>query len=94
MEYHPIRVWKYIPTPKSISRKGAIFNIRNDDTRCFEWSVIAALHSNSLEPEQDPELVSSYLPWANTLKFKGIDFPMEMDQLSSFENQNKISINV
>ena len=93
-DYHPIRVGKYIPTPTSISMKKAVLNIRNDDTHCFEWSVIAALHSNSLTPEQNPDQVSSYIPCANTLKFKGIDFPMKMEDITKFENQNKLSINV
>ena len=44
MEYHPIRVRSYIPTPSSIFGKHAIVNLQNEDNRCFEYAILAALH--------------------------------------------------
>ena len=61
---------------------------------CFKWSILAALHSKSLEPGQDPHLVSTWTPWENTLKFDGIEFPMAMEDICKFEKQNSIYVNV
>ncbi len=94
-EYYPIRVGKYIPTPQSITHKNAILNIQNGEgTMCFKWSILAALHSQSLEPGQDPKLVSTWTPWENTLNFYGIEFPMAIEDISKFEKQNSIYVNV
>ena len=94
-DYHPIRVGKYIPTPRSISHKKAILNIQNgEDSKCFKWSILAALNSKYLGEREDPKLVSTWTPWENTLNFDGIEFPMALEDISKFEKQNAIYVNV
>ena len=45
--YRPLAASSYIPTPKSIAKKLAVINVRNDDQRCFEWALLSALYPPS-----------------------------------------------
>ena len=93
MEYHPIRVGAYIPTPESIKGKYAVINIKNEDDRCFEYAMLAALHSHEVGMGVEHH-VSSYQKWENTLNFDGSTFPMSMNHINKFEKQNGIYVNI
>ena len=43
-EYQPLLGSSYISLPKQLRAKKAIVNVQNKDTKCFLWSVLAALH--------------------------------------------------
>jgi len=62
---------------------------QSTDNACFTWSVVAALHLAEKHSEQK----SSY-PDTSMLNLKDIEFPMTLNQIKKFENQNYISINV
>jgi hypothetical protein len=89
-EYVPLMGSSYIPLPKHLINKKAIINVRNDDQRCFAWSVIAALHPATNHVDR----ITNYTPYFDVLNFSGIDFPTPLSQISRFENLNNISINV
>jgi len=57
---------------------------------CFAWSMVAALHSAKRKPEWE----SSYPYYTTVLNVKDIEFPMTLNEIKKFENQNNISINV
>ena len=40
VEYKPMRGGSYIPLPEFIKKKNAITNIKNEDDKCFLWSVL------------------------------------------------------
>ena len=40
VEYKPMRGGTYIPFPEFIKKKNAITNIKNEDDKCFLWSVL------------------------------------------------------
>ena len=44
VEYKPMRGGTYIPLPEFIKKKNAITNIKNEDDKCFLWSVLRYLH--------------------------------------------------
>ena len=44
VDYKPIKGSSYIPLPNFIMRKNAIINIKNEDDKCFLWSVLRYLH--------------------------------------------------
>lgn len=81
----------YLPLPKSITNKHAVVNVKNDDNQCFRWAVLSALH-----PVKDnSERLSKYERFKNELNFENIQFPITLNDISVFENQNpNISINV
>ena len=91
-EYKPLQGSSYIPLPTALSLKHAIINIKNQDNKCFMWSVLAALHPPHAKAH--PERVQHYHPFTDELNFQNIEFPVRVDKIPSFEKQNCISINV
>ena len=81
----------YIPTPAFLTGKRCIVNIIIEDSKCFLWAVLSALH----EPERNKERVSNYLQYEHELNVEGLTFPIETKQISKFEDLNhQIAINV
>ena len=80
----------YIPLPAYIRNKKAVINIKNDDQKCFMWSILAALHPGRTHPEN----VRHYQRYEKEVNTVRIDFPTPISQISRFEKQNHISMNV
>ena len=51
-----IRENSYIKSPKWIANKKAIINPKNEDNRCFEYSIVVALHHKEIK--NHPERIS------------------------------------
>ena len=49
LEFDPLRATSYIPLPTHIQNKKAVINIRNNNEKCFLWSVIAGLYFKDSE---------------------------------------------
>lgn len=91
--FDPLRASSYIKLPKFLADKKAIVNVQNKDDKCFMWAILAALHKN--DTPKNAERVYSYLRYRNELNFKGVEFPVRVDQIEKFEKMNEsISINV
>ena len=74
-------------------RTNSILNIQNNDTYCFLWSILAAIHPVN----ENPHRVSKYIPYQNELNITDIDFTngMRITDIDKFENlNNQLSINV
>lgn len=83
----------YIKLPKSIEVKKAVINIQNDDEKCFLWSILAALHHNDIK--SNLHRVSNYLEFEDDLNMTGITYPVSLQQIDRFEQQNPvISVNI
>ena len=81
----------YIPNPEWLRKKKCVVNVINDDEKCFQWSILSALH----EPKFHKERLGHYLRYENELNFDGITFPVQPNALSRFERQNPhISVTV
>ena len=80
----------YLPTPSWINAKKAVINIKNDDNKCFIWSILAALHPASSNVSWLP----NYSRYINELNLTNLQFPMDIKQIPKFEELNNISINV
>ncbi|KAK3747985.1 hypothetical protein QZH41_003960 [Actinostola sp. cb2023] len=91
-QYTPIKGSSYLPLPKQLKDKKAIVNIKNNDNRCFMWSILAALHK--VERHSNPERIHHYQPYLNQLNFNDIEFPVSISKIPKFEKQNQISVNV
>ncbi|XP_031637534.1 uncharacterized protein LOC116349972 [Contarinia nasturtii] len=90
--YNPLQGSSYIQTPKKLRYKNAIINVQNQhDEMCFKWSILSALHPVAIKPER----IRQYYQYENELNFDGIDFPVRLNQIGKFVEQNDtISINV
>nr|XP_015923625.2 uncharacterized protein LOC107451906 [Parasteatoda tepidariorum] len=89
-KYNPLHGSTFIKLPEFIEKKKAVINVRNNDSKCFMWSVLAALH-----PQIDnAHRVEKYATFVNELDFSGLEFPIKLQDVFKFENKNNISINV
>lgn len=87
--YSPLRGSSLIPLPKFIAKKKAIVNVENYDGKCFQWAILAGIHKF-----KNANRVQNYMPYKDSLNFRGISFPVAESDFHKFERQNHISINV
>ena len=57
VDYKPIKGSRYIPLLNFIMRKNAIINIKNEDDKCFLWSVLRYLHPKQIHGERLTDLI-------------------------------------
>ena len=90
--YEPLKGNSYIPLPPKLAQKKAIINMKNEDNKCFTWSVLRALNPR----ERDNERIDKDLKKKeDSLNMKGIEYPVTLKAIDKFERQNPtISINV
>ena len=74
----------YIPTPKFIESKKCTINVQNSDELCFAWSVLAALYPSKI----DQNKVYRYSKYIDVLHVHGLQFPLQLKDISKFERQN------
>ena len=84
VEYKPMRGGSYIPLPELIKQKNAIINIKNEDDKCFRWSVLRYIHPKEIHGERLTDLKK----YENDLNFKEINFPVKVQDITKFENNN------
>jgi hypothetical protein len=96
VKHQPLVGSAFIPLPNELKHKNgrSLINVQNVDTRCFRYSVLAALHCRDVHRE-DRFTAAAYD------RFEGIDFgsldePMVItsQQLKSFEAANDMSVNI
>jgi len=87
----PLHGSTYIPTPQWLTKKKSTVNVKSFDSKCFLWSVLAALHP----PKYNPDRLSNYVDYENSLNLTGLAFPLAVKDVPKFEKQNRsISVNV
>ena len=89
-KYNPLKASSYIELPYTIKKKQAIINVQNNDEKCFAWAVISALHT----PTGAPQRTSSYPEPSTVIDLTGLTFPISLQDITIFERNNNISINV
>ena len=90
--WDPINAGSYIELPQALKNKKAIINMKNQDDKCFMWSVLRALNPKDNHPERiDNDLKSK----VDTLNMEGIQYPVSLRGIVRFEHLNpEISITV
>ena len=90
--WDPINAGSYIELPTALKNKKAIINMKNQDEKCFMWSVLRALNPKDNHPERvDKDLINK----EDTINMKGIQYPVSFRGIDRFESQNpNISISV
>ena len=74
VKYNPMRVSSYLPLPKELKAKREYLNIRNNDEKCFLWSILASLHP--VQHENHPTRVLKYQEYEHELNMSGIKYPV------------------
>ena len=93
-EYAPMHGNSYIPTPKAIVHKKAIINIKNEDDKCFEYAIIASQHYKEIDHHTNPCHPGEYTKWIGKYNFDGCSIPVKIDDVTKFEKNNGLAINV
>ena len=90
--WDPMSAGSYIPLPPALKNKNAIINMKNQDDKCFLWSVLRALNPKDKNPDRiDKDLKSK----EDTLNMQGMRYPVHFRDIDRFEQQNlEISITV
>ena len=52
VSYNPLRGETWIALPKELANKGAITNLKNEDNKCFMWSVLRKLNPKEKNSER------------------------------------------
>ena len=85
VSYKPLRGETWVPLPKELADKKAIINMKNENNKCFLWSVLRALNPTKSHPERvDKELKLK----ENTLNMEGIEYAVSLKDRDKFEKQN------
>ena len=84
-KYKPFRGSSYLKTPPDLASKKAIINVQNADNRCFGYAVLSAI----FPMENNAQRPSHYNKYFDTLRFDGINFPVELSSIRKFEKLNK-----
>ena len=84
VDYKPMKGGTYIPLPKFITKKKSIINIKNEDEKCFLWSILRNLHPVQMNGVR----INDFKKYENDLKFKQINFPVKVKDITKFEKQN------
>ena len=90
--WDPINAGSYIELPAALKNKKALINMKNQDEKCFMWSVLRALNPKDRDAERiDSDLKSK----EDTINMEGIRYPTNFRDIDRFESQNpNISISV
>lgn len=90
-DFQPIAGSSFIDLPSSVKSKHAVVNVKNNDNRCFLYAILSALHPAN----KNAHRVANYIQYTNELNFNGICFPVNVRDITRFEQLNpNISINV
>ena len=91
-KWEPIYGSSYIPLDPYLANKQAIINMKNEDDKCFMWSVLRALYPKNKNAERiDKDLKSKQ----DIINMNGIYYPVNLKDIDRFEHLNpNISISV
>ena len=65
----------YIDSPKWLKNKKVTINPKNNDAKCFQYALTAALNYQNIKSH--PERISNLKPFIDQYNWKEIDFPSE-----------------
>jgi len=87
----PSRGSSYIPTPEALRNpKLGLINIQNNDNECFKYCLL--YHQS--EKKKHGERLSVLKKITDKYKWKGVNFPTTFNDITTFENNNKVCINI
>ena len=82
----PKRGKSYIKSLQWLLNKRATKNPKNNDDKCFQYAITAALNHQKIE--NHPERISNIKPFINQYNWKGINFPAEIKDWKKFDQNN------
>ena len=83
VKYNPFHGSSYTELPACVKNSKSVINIKNNDNKCFLYSILASRH----EIASHPERVSHYEKFMNEIQWKETDFPMAINKIPYFEKK-------
>ena len=84
----------YIKSPEWLANKKAIINPKNVDNRCFEYSIVVALHHKENKNHRE-RIQGIHHYFSCEYNWWGIDFPAGIKEWKRFEKNNEtIALNI
>ena len=88
-EVKPVRGSSYIPTPEKYSNpKCGLVNIQNDDVECFKW----CMRYHQTEKSKHCDRLSVLRKVEDKYNYDGMQFPASCDDVTQFEENNKVCV--
>ena len=92
VEYRPLQGNSWIPLPKTIALKEAIINMKNEDNKCFLWSVLRVLNPVNKNAERIDKKLKALV---GTIDMNGVEYPVSLHDIDKVEKHNPtLAINV
>ena len=82
----------YIDSPKWLKNKKSTINPKNNDYKCFQYSITLALNYDKID--RNPQRISKIKPFIENYIWKDIDFPSRRKDWNKFELNNNIALNI
>ena len=82
----------YIDSQKWLKYKKSTINPKNNDHKCFQYSVTLALNLDKIN--NNPERISKIKPFIEQYNWKEIDFPSTSTDWKKFELNNEIALDI
>ena len=83
----------YIKSSEWVLNKRATINPKNEDNKCFKYSITVALNHQNIE--NHPERISNIKTFINQYNWKDIGFPPGIKDWKKFERNNEtIALNI
>ena len=79
----------YIDSPEWLKNKKATINPKNNDDKCFQYALTAALNYERIG--KDPQRITKMQPFIDQCSWKEIDFPSHKNDWKEFEKKNNSS---
>lgn len=93
VHFNPLEGSSFVELPSSLKsdRNGLINIVNNDDDECFRW-----YHVRHLKPKKQKanKITGSNRKIPETLDYRGIEFPVRVEDIPKIEKANKIRITV
>ncbi|VDO07232.1 unnamed protein product [Brugia timori] len=93
----------YIPLPKKLENSYSIINVKNDDNKCFMYSIFSYFFKNNrhkrhlISTYRDTTAMIAYIKcnFGIELDFSNLNFPISLIDIPIFEKNNpRVSVNV
>ena len=82
----------YIDSPKWLKDKKSTINPKNNEDKCFQYTVTLALNLNRIN--KDPQIVSRIKPFIEKYNWEDIDFPSTGKDWKKFESNSEVALNI
>ena len=77
----------FINSPEWVKNKKCTINPRNNDNKCFQYSVALSLYHTDIK--HHPERISKIKPFINNLNWENTSFPPQKQDYKPLEMNNK-----